>query len=107
MQGHEFDAALRALRVRGRWLAGLLGVQESTVSRWRAGARPLPISVEIIVGLVRAGRVRPAALWGFRSEQSPRPRRVTPRQPQRKSIWVSGRPAVVNPHAWQATDDDA
>ena len=105
MDAQEFDTALRRVRLRANTLAGLLNVEPSTISRWRTGRQRLPVAVEILVGLVQAGVVKPGALWRFRAETPKRQRRVQPRPPLRVRQRVPV-PERLPETAWLGVDDD-
>jgi hypothetical protein len=67
MNAAKLDSALRLLHIRGRFLAGLLGYKECSVSRWRTGQIRVPESVAVLLRVCLAGILEPKDLRQFLS----------------------------------------
>lgn len=52
----EFRAALKALGISQKWLAGRLGVPAPTVNRWATGKHPVAPYVPFVLELLRERR---------------------------------------------------
>ncbi len=53
MTGDEFNAAIKSLGLRKKWLAERLGVAPQTLSRWVKGELPVPAYAAFALDLLR------------------------------------------------------